>query len=160
MTVPIQLPPLTLNLLTAAPLLRLLLALQGHDADDLDPKVTWNAFKEFGRWTADTPGDVLSFQATWTPADTVEAPDPPFFYCTISRELTPDEDDLTAIRSVQIQWSFDVPENEVEEIEVWSDAFSDLDSFFEHVEESDAFRALAVYGSLGEFYTVDSDDQG
>ena len=96
-----------------------------------------------------------SFQATWTPEDAAEIPDPPLFYCTWSRELHDSDELFPESRAVQIQWAFDADPGALDDLEVWSDEFPDLDSFFRRVEASPQFKALIESDSIGELYTVE-----
>lgn len=153
-----DLPPLEINLLTAGPLLRLILAQHDVEPPNMPAAEAWEAFKVFLRFPSALRTDVASFQATWTPEDTVDVPDPPFFYCTWSRELV---DDTGLVgpegRAIQIQWAFDPVDQDVPEMEIWSDAFDSLQAFFDAVEGSEAFRSLLRHEAIAELYTVDTE---
>ena len=155
-----DLPPLEVNLLTAGPLLRLILAQHGAEPPQMSAQDAWSAFKVFMHFRSLLSNDVASFQATWNPEDTVDVPDPdpPIFYCTWSRELVDDSGPMGQEgRAIQIQWAFDPVEDHLGELEIWSDAFATLDEFFNAVEVSAPFHALLHSNAIAELYTVDAE---
>ena len=155
MSIAASLPPLELNIKTAGPLLRLLLAQRGLEDPDLEPDGAWDVFKLFCRLPAKTEVDLVSFQATWTPEDAEQAPDPPLFYCTWTRELTEADEFFSNTRAIQIQWSFDPQESGLDEFEAWSEDFPNLDAFIQQVESTPQFRALMASNGLADIYTFD-----
>src|SRR5215208_1089992 len=68
---------LTVNMVTAGPWLRLLLALRGQELPSYDPEVCWDVFKHFARFPAEYGHELLSFQGTWTEEDPADRPNPP-----------------------------------------------------------------------------------
>lgn len=151
-----DLPRFSLNALTGAPLLRLLLAIRGEEPPSLDAEVAWQVFKQFARIPTDQSHDLVSFQATWRPEDTEDQPDPPIFYVTWARELTASAGSIT--RAVQLQWCFDPASETLDEIELWSDAYPDLDGFFGAIETSPEFRSLMTTPSTVELYAAELDE--
>lgn len=153
-----DLPPLELNALTLGPLLRLLLAQHGLEADMLPPDDAWHVFRIFARLPCPGLRDVCSFQATRRSEDD-EPPLVPYLYCTLSRELATEAGE--GLRATQIQWGVDLDKDEdVEEVELWSDDFDDLEAFFARVEEAPAFGALLRLGGLSEVFDVYLDQTG
>jgi hypothetical protein len=152
-----HLPNLQINLITAGPLLRLLLAMDDAEDPYSPSESNWEVFKLFCRLPASVTSDVISFQASWTPEDAAEVPDPPMFYCTWSRELQDSERFVPETRAVQIQWAIDPGTDVMQDFEAWSDDFPDLESFFAAVEGSPQFRCLIASEGMGELYTVDAD---
>ncbi len=152
-----NIPPLSLNIKTAGPLLRLLLAQRDLEEPDFDPQSALEVFKVFCSLPTSVEADLASFQATWTPEDAEEMPDPPMFYCTLARQLTETDEFGSTIRAVQIQWSIDPQTPDLEDLEVWSDEFPNLDDFFRHIEASAQFKALAANATIAELYAVELD---
>lgn len=132
-------PPLRINTLTAAPLLRPLLALEGMEPPDLDPERAWAVFKRFVSLPAESPQDLATFQAHWhTLSD-----DTPQLACLFARPLSDDATGFETTRSIQIEYIYDLPYSErLAELEVWSDEFPSLDAFFAHVEKLPHFRMM------------------
>jgi hypothetical protein len=150
------LPALELNLKTAGPLLRLLLA--QHDLDDpcYQPDVAWKVFQLFCRLPARVTSDIVSFQSTLAPEDINDHPDPRVVYCTWSRELTESDEFGSASRAIQLQWTFDPMNSELEDVELWSADFPDLHSFFSAAEATPQFQALLRSDVLtSDIFTVD-----
>lgn len=145
----------SLNAFTGGPLLQLMLAIRGEEPPSLDTDVAWEVFKQFARIPTDQGHDLISFQATWTPGDRVEAPDPPIFYVSWSRELSADDGYTRVIRAVQLQWCFDPAEGDLSDVDLWSDSYADLDAFFADIESRAEFKALLSNQSAVDLYTVD-----
>jgi hypothetical protein len=160
-----SIPPLKLNGLTGAPLLRLLLATYGEEPGTMTPTVAWNAFKQFVRLKSDSSHDLVSFQATWAPEDETDYPDEPLYFITWSRELivparrrAPRLPAFASwVRAIQVQWKRDgAPVDADPDVEVWSDKYEDLDAFLAAVESLPHFSTLmGEEMAVVELYTVD-----
>lgn len=134
-------PDIPVTLLTASPLLRLMLALDGMEPPAIDPMRAWAVFLRFAARPADAAQDVATFQATWV--DEVDGP--PILFCVLARQLTQSGRGVAeTTRSIQIEFSFEVEyAEELEDLEVWSDEFETLEAFADHVEQLPHFEVIA-----------------
>jgi hypothetical protein len=136
-----------LNTLTAWPMLRLMLAMQGMEPPTLPAGRTWTVFKAFLALPSASEQDVSSFQTTWIRED----PDSPTFAVRWVRQLTDSEpggEPLT--RSVEAQFLYEAPhDSELAERTVWSDDFSSLKEFVAAVEALAEWR-FAVENDRGD----------
>ncbi len=133
-------PTLRINTLTAGPLFRLLLALEGMEPPAVDPGRGWQVFERFIALPSESGRDLASFQATWGPDP--EARDT--LFCTLARQLTDGlETAVEVTRSIQLEYSFGLPwSEEYDDVEVWSDEFDSLQEFTAQVEQLPHFRLL------------------
>lgn len=137
---------LRVNTLTAGPLLRLLLALEGMEPPDIDPARAWQVFRRFLALPSESVQDVASFQARWEG----ETGDAPVLFCTFVRQLTDEDPDAIAprTRSIELEYSYDVPRvDQLPELDVWSDSYRSLDEFAAHVERLPHFRLMEREGA-------------
>jgi len=128
------------NTLTAGPLLRLLLALEGMEPPLVTPDRAWEVFKRYARMPSAADDDVVSFQARW-----VEEPgNEPVVFCGLARRLTDAErNPLGLTRTVQLEYVYEAEDaGEFEDIEIWSDEFESLDDFFQEVEGLAQFELM------------------
>jgi hypothetical protein len=136
-----------LNALTAWPMLRLMLAMQGMEPPTLPAGRTWTVFKAFLQLPSASERDVSSFQTTWIRED----PDTPTFAVRWVRHLTDSEpggEPLT--RSVEAQFLYESPYAPgLAEHTVWSDDFSSLEEFVAAVEALPEWR-FAVENDRGD----------
>ena len=145
--------PLTLNVLTAGPILRLLVAALGYENDDIPFPEGWAAFKNFLAFPTVIGDDGGTFQVC--PAEE----DPLVFDVFIGRQLSErrrsqlSEVDYEDTRIVGINFVLEAPDP-VDELEVWSKDFPDLSTFFGHVENTSAFHAaLSAQLAIATFYS-------
>lgn len=134
-------PGIPVTLLTASPLLRLMLALEGMEGPVIDPMRAWAVFRRFIALPAEAAQDVATFQATWV----TEIDGPPILFCVLARQLTVSVRGMAeTTRSIQVEFSFEAEyTDELEDIEAWSDEFETLDDFAAHVEELPHFEIMA-----------------
>jgi hypothetical protein len=57
-----------------------------------------------------------------------------------------------------MQWCFDPQGDVLLDVELWSDSYADLNTFFAEVERLPEFRALMISPSTVELYTTDLDE--
>ena len=145
------------NTITAGPLLHLMLALEGMEAPG-DPADAWAVFKRFAQVPSHSVQDVVGFQVGWTRSDGGG----PLLTCSFVRQLTDDAaglDDLT--RVIQLEYAYhdrllDVPDA----LEIWSDDYPSLDTFFEEVESQPQFHfLLSTSASFTGVYVRDQEDE-
>ena len=133
-------PDIPVTMLSAGPLLRLMLALEGMEPPKLDPMRSWTVFQRFAALPAQATQDVATFQVTWV----TEIDGPPILFCVLARQLTESVRGMAeTTRSIQVEFSFEAESDELEDIEVWSDEFESLDAFVAHVEELPHFEIIA-----------------
>jgi hypothetical protein len=128
------------NTLTAAPLLRLLLALEGMEPPLVIPAGAWAVFKRYARMPSAADDDAVGFLARW-----VEEPgNEPVVFCVLERRLTDAAGNpLGMTRTVQLEYTYDAEDaSDLEDIEIWSDEFESLDDFFQEVEDLPQFELM------------------
>jgi len=120
-----------INTLTAGPLLRLMLAMEGMEPDSMPVEEAWPVFKRFAALPSQANGDVISFQVRQG-----GEPGSPMYYCMWIRQLSDEAGGWgERTRSIQLEFMYDHgPQIHFSECEVWSDDFDSLDSFSSHVE--------------------------
>jgi hypothetical protein len=123
-------PPL--NTLTAWPMLRLMLSLEGMEPPQLPASRSWAVFKSFLALPTGSERDVASFQTTWIRED----PDTPIFVVRYLRELTDDATGFGRItRSVELQFLYDLSAPPtLRTLELWSEDFESVRAFTAAVE--------------------------
>jgi len=125
----LQLPPIPLNLCTAEPILRLLVALRGHDQEHFSVLGAWEAFKLFGEIETTLEDGGATFQVY--PAEASSSQFEVFF----GRQLTgPTEPGYRLSRMVGVHVLLETSEREVDPEELWSHDLSDRAAFFSRVE--------------------------
>jgi len=143
---------LHVNTLTAGPLLRLLLALDGMEPPLVDPVRAWPVFKRYAGMPSASEEDVIGFQARW-----VEEPgNEPVVFCALERRLTDtDGNPLGMTRTVQLEYTYDAGDaSELEDVEVWSDEFENLADFFQEVEGLPQFEIMqSIPAIMCDIYT-------
>lgn len=72
-----------INTLTAGPLLRLMLAMEGMEPDSMPVEEAWPVFKRFAALPSQANGDVISFQVRQE-----GEPGSPMYYCMWIRQLS------------------------------------------------------------------------
>jgi hypothetical protein len=125
------------NIRTAEPVLLYLLADAGFEPPLIPVREGWDIFQKFLAMPAESQSDVASFQTTWIR----ENPANPVYSVLFSRQLTdPDEHLGSLTRAVGLQFLFDDTRRDLSEAELWSNDFSDLKAFVEHVEDLREFE--------------------
>lgn len=134
-------PPL--NTLTAYPMLRLMLAMDGMEPP-LPGRRSWSVFKTFLSLPSSSARDVASFQATWLRED----PNEPTFVARFVRELTDDAGDgALRRRVVELQFLYQLSEElPLAARELWSDDFPSLQAFTEAIEATPEWKFVVDEG--------------
>jgi hypothetical protein len=132
---------LKLTVLSADPILRLLVARLGHEESDLPFAASWMAFKRFMAFPTTVSGGAGTFQIIRNEADGR------VLEICFGRQLSEERAEYggTDTRVVGIHFLFSpvaAPDDgrRVLEIEMWSSNFPSLDDFYRGVEATDAFR--------------------
>jgi hypothetical protein len=135
----------SLNTLTAWPMLRLMLAMEGMEPPGLPASRTWTVFKAFLELPSDSEPDVSSFQTSWIRDD----PGSPTFVVRLVRQLTDDASGGPLTRSVEAQFLYESPADaNLAEQAVWSDDFKSTTEF------------VAAVGALSEWSFAVENDTG
>jgi len=127
-----------LNTLTAWPMLRLMLAMEGMEPPLLPANRTWAVFRAFLELPSASERDVSSFQTSWIRED----PDTPTFVVRLVRQLTDNAAGWGPLtRSVEAQFLYEAPSDPgLAEHTVWSDDFRSLGDFVAAVEALPEWR--------------------
>jgi len=147
-----MMPEIRLDILTADPLLRLLVAAEGHEAPPFVP--SWRAFKRFMALPTLIRDGGATFQVFESEGDLSQLE---VFFGRELGQLHVSVDDWEEVRVVGVHFVFDV-EHALEPHDLWSRDEASVDEFFELVEGSDAYR-LASEGQLiaSAFYSQEAD---
>jgi hypothetical protein len=135
-------PPL--NTLTAGPMLRLMLAMDGMEPP-LPGRRSWKVFKAFLSLPSSSDADVASFQSTWIREDPAE----PTFLVRFVRELTDDVGytGQRRTRIVEIQFLYQLSDElPLAARELWSDDFDSMQGFTEAVEAAPEWKFVVDEG--------------
>jgi hypothetical protein len=126
------------NTLTAAHLLRYLLAEAGHEEPGLQLAPTWPVFQRFLGIAADD-ADVASFQVRWAGG----GGDTPTLVVSCARQLTDAAGGWGPLtRVAALEFMFEQVPGEVEEEERWSADFPTLEAFFVAVEATPVWQLV------------------
>lgn len=152
-----------INTLTAGPLLRLLLALEGMEPPRIHPDRGWAVFKGYIALPSESPHDVASFEATWV----AEVGDDPVLFCRFVRELidAPEGAPAEVTRRIQLEYSYaadraDEFDDDLDDVSLSSSDFHSLAEFTTTVEQLPHFRLMTstapatcdLYEELDEAY--------
>ena len=127
---------LNVNPLTADPILRLILALDGHEAGRFSFSAGWGAFSRFIRLQSTCDIDRASFQ--------IDSSDGVSCFVRFARELWPGRSDDVGpdegrVVLLEFAWLEDPPP--LDSALLWSDDDQDVAGFLKTVEAHDAFRS-------------------
>jgi hypothetical protein len=134
-----EITPLTT--LTAEPVLRLLLAQEGHEAPRVPPEAGWRVFQAFGQLPAAHQDDGVSFQSEVAEEEGSE----PVLSLMFVRQLTdPLEDGSFRTRRVALQYLYPPPPRgsglAIGEKILWQPDYDSWAAFSADVEACDEFR--------------------
>ena len=139
-------PSVRANTLTAEPLLKLLIAVEGEEPSTPSPMVAWKVYQEFLRYPASGEDDA-SFQTEWIDGDS------PVFHVTFTRQFT---DEVAGVGSlthqVAIQFGYEVERPaDAESIELWRSDHPDLEAYLAAIEAHPAYIYCREHGTLDRF---------
>jgi hypothetical protein len=121
-----------LDTLTAWPMLRLLLAMDGMEPPQLPARRCWTVFKAYLALPSASERDVAAFQSNWI----LEDPASPIFVVRLVRQLTDNASGVGQFtRSVELQWFYEMPHDpSLAERDLWSEDFHGIEGFAAAVE--------------------------
>lgn len=134
------------NVRTAQPVLRYLLAEAGFEPPLVPVREGWDIFKRFLSMPATAAKDRACLQTSWIR----ENPAEPVFSFVVCRQLTDDPTGVD-VRTIGLNFLFDPADSRLTEDELWAEDYGGLDLFFRKVENSPAFAyALGATPTLGD----------
>jgi hypothetical protein len=134
-----------LNTLTAGPMLRLMLAMDGIEPPQLPGQRSWRVFKSFLALPSASARDVASFQSAWLGED----PSAATLVIRFVRELTDDAAGFGGLRTrvVELQFLYELSARlPLAAREVWSDEFESLQAFTDAVETLPEWKFVVQEG--------------